>query len=205
MKWSLFSLVVGILITGNVLVHAQNLPSISETPTIPNRIPEDALRTLDASPEQITQLPEDVQRQVARQQASLRDSILRQGQNQIAAARGGISLPSPTPASSATTTETPTETSTSHPSSGAGQSPLTLGRSYLSDANALNQANIAQTLSLATASDIRLWKSYYESEYDKLLETKRAYERIRDSLRRYKNQLDSMLGQLPTTILSCTR
>lgn len=201
MKWSLFSLIVGVLITGNVLVHAQNLSSLPEASTISNRIPDEVLRTLDASPEQIAQLPEDVQRQVARQQASLRDSILRQGQDQIAAARGGINLPSPAPASSATTTET----ATSQPAASAGQSSLTLGRSYLSDANALNQANIAQTLSLATASDIRLWKSYYESEYDKLLETKRAYERIRDSLRRYKNQLDSMLEQLPTTILSCTR
>lgn len=199
MKWSFFSLIAGTLIMGNVLVHAQSLANIPSAPTVPTRIPDEALRTLKVSPDQVAQLPKQAQQEIARQQASLRDTILRQGQQQIAASRGGIALPSSVPsnnAQSAGTTTSPEE---------AGQSALTLSKSYLSSAHALNEVNIAQTLSLATAADIRLWKSYYESQFTKIEETKRSYERIRDSLGRYKNQLDSMLSQLPTTILSCTR
>lgn len=200
MKWSLFSLIAGVLITGNILVHAQSIPNGPSTAAISSVIPDGVLNTLNTSPEQVNKLPRDAQQQLARQQASLRDSILRQGQDQIAAARGGITMPSAPSVNSSTP-----ESNSPQSSEGTGQAPLTLSRSYSSDANTLNQANIAQTLSLATAADIRLWKSYYESEFSKLDEAKRSYERIRDSLRRYKNQLDSMLGQLPTTILSCTR
>jgi hypothetical protein len=200
MKWSLFSLIAGTLIMGNVLVHAQSLPSIPSMPDVPTRIPDEALRTLNVAPDQIAQLPTQAQQEIARQQASMRDTILRQSQEQIAASRGGIALPSNEPSNNGQ----PAATSTSSPS-GAGQSALNLSRSYLSSAHDLNEVNIAQTLSLATAADIRLWKGYYESLYTKVEETKRSYERIKTSLERYKDQLDSMLNQLPTTILSCTR
>ncbi len=200
MKWSLFSLIAGTLIMGNVLVHAQTLPSLPSAPAVPTRIPDEALRTLNIPLDQIAQQPQQVQQEIARQQASLRDTILRQGQQQIAASRGGIALPSNEPSSNVQ----PTETATASPD-GGGQSALNLSRAYLSSAHDLNETNIAQTLSLATAADIRLWKGYYESLFTKIEETKRSYERIQSSLERYKNQLDSMLNQLPTTILSCTR
>lgn len=187
---------------GNVLVHAQVLPT--STPSIPTRIPDEVLRTLDFSPSQLSNLPVQAQQEAARRQAEARTQVLETLRDQNPAAQGGIALPTATSTSSGSpSSESPDLNQGTTNQSEIGQSPLTLSRSYLDASNALNQANIAQTLALATAGDIQLWKGYYEDMYDQVEQTKRSYERVRDSLRNYKTQLSSMLDQLPTTILSC--
>ncbi len=182
---------------GNVLVHAQALPT--STPSIPTRIPDQVLRTLDFSPSQLSDLPVQAQQEAARRQAEARTQVLETLRSQNPAAQGGIALPTTAP----TPSEAPGADQGSTTQSETGQSPLSLSRSYLQASNGLTQANIAQTLALATAGDIQLWKGYYEDMYDQVEETKRSYERVRDSLRSYKTQLSRMLDQLPTTILSC--
>lgn len=186
---------------GNVLVHAQVMPS---TPSIPTRIPDEVLRTLDFSPSQLSNLPVQAQQEAARRQSEARTQVLETLRNQNPAAQGGIALPTTTPAASdvAPSSDNSPAQSTSTPAE-SGQSPLTMSRTYLTASNGLNQANIAQTLALATSADIQLWKGYYDDMYDQVEETKRSYERVRDSLRSYKTQLSRMLDQLPTTILSC--
>ena len=189
---------------GNVLVHAQVLPSMPSTPDVSSRIPDQALRTLDFSPSQLVDIPQSAQQDFARRQAELRSTVLENQRNQNPAARGGVAL-TPNNNGPATSSAQPSgnESSGTTSSTEAGQSPLTLSRGYLQADNDLTQANIAQTLALATAADIQLWKGYYGDMYTKVEETKRSYERVRDSLRRYKTQLSTTLSQLPTTILSC--
>ena len=186
---------------GNVLVHAQVMPS---TPSIPTRIPDEVLSTL-VPPGQLSKLPVQAQQEAARRQAEARTKILETLRNQNPANQGGIALP---PVSPTSTDTAPNDDASSNPGASStpadgGQSALTLSRSYLTASNGLNQANIAQTLALATSADIQLWKGYYEDMYDQVEETKRSYERVRDSLRSYKSQLSRMLDQLPATILSC--
>lgn len=187
---------------GNVLVHAQALPS---TPSIPTRIPDEVLRTLDFSPSQLSDLPVQAQQEAARRQAEARTKVLETLRNQNPANQGGIALPevSSTPTDTTSNNDGGSNPSASPTPAESGQSPLSMSLTYLSASNGLTQANIAQTLALATSADIQLWKGYYEDMYDQVEETKRSYERVRDSLRSYKRQLARMLDQLPTTILSC--
>lgn len=200
MKWSIFLTCVALLITGNILVHAQNVPTVPTLPNVPTSIPNDVLRAIDVPPEQVARLPRPAQREVARQRSELVDRVLQNAREINPVAHGGVPMMNSTAASSA-------NPQSSAPSSepDQGQSPLTLTRNYLNNDSALNSANIAQTLALATANDIHLWKGYYDSMYDKVEGLKRSYERVRDSLRRYGDQVTRMLDALPATIVSCTR